>query len=111
MDNLKNDQYYASKANENIKAIQRYIGNKTYEEFMLDEELIDAIMFRLVQLIENIKNLSDEFKRKNDYVPWGKIMGFRNGIVHEYGETDYTIVYETITQDLDELLGIFEAVL
>ena len=111
MDNLKKDQYYASKAYENIKAIQRYIGNKTYEEFMLDEELIDAIMFRLVQLIENIKNLSDEFKRKNDYVPWGKIMGFRNGIVHEYGETDYTIVYETITQDLDELLGIFEAVL
>jgi len=111
MDNLKNDQYYASKANENIKAIQRYIGNKTYEEFMLDEELIDAIMFRLVQLIENIKNLSDEFKRKNDCVPWGKIMGFRNGIVHEYGKTDYTIVYETITQDLDELLCIFEAVL
>jgi len=62
-------------------------------------------------LLGFVKNLSDEFKRKNDYVPWGKIMGFRNGIVHEYGETDYTIVYETITQDLDELLGIFEAVL
>ncbi len=29
MDNLKDDQYYASKANENIKAIQRYIGHKT----------------------------------------------------------------------------------
>ena len=38
-------------------------------------------------------------------------MGFRNGIVHEYGKTDYTIVYETVTQDLDELLGIFEAIL
>ena len=111
MDNLKNDQYYALKAKENIKAIQRYIGNMTYEEFMLDEELIDAIMFRLVQLVENIKNLSDEFKRKNDYVPWGKIMGFRNGIVHEYGKTDYTIVYETVTQDLDELLSIFEVIL
>ena len=29
MDNSKNDQYYVSKANENIKAIQRYIGHKT----------------------------------------------------------------------------------
>ena len=110
MDNLKNDRYYVSKANENIKAIQRYIGRKTYEEFISDEELIDAIMFRLVQLIENIKNLSDEFKRKNDYVPWGKIMGFRNGIVHDYGKTDYTIVYEIVTQDLNELLSIFEVV-
>ena len=111
MDNLKNDKYYASKANENIKAIQRYIGNKTYEEFIFDEKLIDAIVFRLVQLIENIKNLSNEFKRKNDHLPWGKIIGFRNGIVHEYGKTDYRIVYETITQDLDELLSIFEVVL
>ena len=51
MDNLKNDRYYVSKANENIQAIQRYIGHKTYEEFISDEELIDAIMFRLVQLI------------------------------------------------------------
>ena len=110
MDNLKNDRYYVSKANENIQAIQRYIGHKTYEEFISDEELIDASMFRLVQLIENIKNLSDEFKRKNDYVPWGKIMGFRNGIVHDYGKTDYTIVYEIVTQDLNELLSIFEAV-
>lgn len=111
MDNKKNDKYYALKAKENINTIQRYIGNKTYDEFMSDEELIDAIMFRLVQLIENIKNISDEFKSENSYVPWGKIMGFRNGIVHEYGKTDYTIVYETITQDLNELVKIFESIL
>ena len=35
--------------------------------------------------------------------PGGDIIGFRNGIVHEYGETDYVTVYETITNDLDEL--------
>lgn len=38
-------------------------------------------------------------------------MGFRNGIVHEYGKTDYTIVYETITQDLDDLIEVFKAFL
>ena len=54
--------------------------------------------------------MEEECKRKNDDVPWGKIMGFRNGIVHDYGKTDYTIVYEIVTQDLNELLSIFEAV-
>lgn len=111
MDNKKNDKYYASKALENIKVIQKYIRHKTYDEFISDEELIDAIMFRLIQLIENIKNLSVKFKTENSYVPWGKIMGFRNGIVYEYGKTDYTIVYETITQDLDNLLAMLESVL
>lgn len=50
-------------------------------------------MFRLIQLIENIKGISKEFKNSHPLVPWGQIMGFRNGIVHEYGKTDYTIGY------------------
>ena len=103
MDNNKNDKYYASKANENIATIQKYIGNKSYEEFLADDELIDAIMFRLIQLVENIKNISQRFKTENPQIPWNKIVGFRNSIVHEYGKTDYTIVYEVITKDLDSL--------
>ena len=108
---LKNDSYYAQLIIDNIKVIQKYLGNKTYDEFLNDEQLIDAVMFRLIQLIENIKNISTEFKEKNNHIPWGKIMGFRNGIVHEYGETDYTIVYETATEDLDELKILFESIL
>ena len=110
MDNSKDDKYFANKAIENIEIIQKYINGKTYDEFMSDDELIDAIMFRLVQLIENIKNISDDFKSEHKQIPWGKIIGFRNGIVHEYGKTDYTIVYETITQDLKPLHDIFKTI-
>ena len=103
MDNNKDDKYYALKSIENIKAIQKYIDKKSYDEYMSDQETNDAIMFRLIQLIENLKNISQEFKDNYPFIPWGDIIGFRNGIVHEYGETDYTIVYETITEDLEPL--------
>ena len=96
---------------DNIRVIQKYIHNKTYDDFISDDELIDAVMFRLIQLIENIKKLSNNFKEQNSQIPWGKIIGFRNGIVHEYGKTDFTIVYETVTNDLDQLINIFEATL
>ena len=110
MDNRKDDSYYANKAIENINAIKRYIKDKSYEEFVSEEELVDAIMFRLIQLVENIKNLSDDYKNRHSEIPWGKIIGFRNGIVHEYVKTDYSIVYETITTDLDDLLKSFQRV-
>ena len=110
MDNVKNDKYYATKAIDNIKAINKYINDKSYEEFVSDDELIDAVMFRLIQLIENIKNISPEFKTDNPQIPWGDIMGFRNGIVHEYGKTNYVTVYETITQDLLELKNVLEII-
>lgn len=111
MDNKKDDSYYATKVIDNINAIQKYVRGKTYDDFISDDELLDAVMFRFVQLIENINNISAEFKEMYTHVPWGKIIGFRNGIVHEYGKTDFVIVYETATKDLDELKTIFENLL
>lgn len=110
MDNSKDNFYYAAKALENIKAIQTYIANKSYEEFLSDIELIDAIMFRLIQLVENIKNITSDFKKKHKEIPLGQIMGFRNGIVHEYGKTDYLVVYEIVTEGLQLLKESLEQI-
>lgn len=111
MDNFKDDKYYAEKIIDNINAIEKYVKDINYEHFLNDGELIDAVMFGFVQLVENINHISEGFKNKNSHIPWGKIMGFRNGIVHEYGETDFLIVYETATQDLNKLRTIFENII
>ena len=108
MDNKKNDSYYFSKIIEDINTIKKYLNNASYEQFLSDSQLVDAIMFRLVQLIENTKNISTEFKNEHSEIKWGDIIGFRNGIVHEYGKTDYTTVYDVITKDLDVLKELFE---
>lgn len=107
MDNAKNDKYYFQKAIDDIDVIQKYVDQKTYEEFMADELLIDAVMFRLVQLIENVKEISDDFKQEHQEIAWRNVIGFRNRIVHEYGKTDYTVVYEVISKDLLELRELF----
>ena len=96
------------KALSDIEVIISYTKNKTYEEIMSDGLLVDGIMFRLIQLIENIKNISEEFKASHPEIPWGDIMGFRNGIVHEYGKTDYSTVYEIVSHDIYQLKELFE---
>ena len=111
MDNKKNNKYYAQKAIENILAIEKYVFDISYDDFVSDGELIDAVMFRFIQLVENIKNISNDFKEENDTIPWKDIVGFRNGIVHEYGEIDYTIVYETAVNDLNDLKTVLEKLL
>ena len=110
MDNKKNDKYYAEKAIEQIDVIDRYMAGKSYEQFITNSQLLDAVMFRLVQMIENIKNISSNFKDNNPQIPWGDVIGFRNGIVHEYGETDYVTVYETITDDIYNLKTVLETI-
>ena len=34
----------------------------------------------------------------------------RNRIVHEYGNVDLTIVYDTVKKDIPELIGILEGI-
>ena len=54
-------------------------------------------------MTENVGRISIEFKSKHSDIEWGEISGFRNGIVHDYGKTDYTIVYEIISIDIIKL--------
>ena len=110
MNNQKDDPYYIKKCLEHINLVIKYTRNKSYEEMISDDQLIDATLFRLIQLIENIKNISEEFKEKHSEIPWGNIMGFRNGIVHEYGKTNYLIVYEIVSSNIYQLKEVFENV-
>ena len=104
----KDDVYYMQKSLIEIEIIIKYTKGLSYEEFMSDGRNIDATIFRLEQMIEHIKHLSTEFQQKHNNIPWGEIMGFRNGLVHEYGETDYTTVYEVVSKDIYELKELFE---
>ena len=103
MDNKKDDKYFISKVIENIDAIISYTNKCSYDEFMDDELLIDASMFRLVQMAEYVGRISESFKLAHSNIAWGEIMGFRNGIVHDYGKTDYSIVYEIVSLDIIKL--------
>ena len=105
----KNDKYYMEKALVEIDAIIRYSKNMSYDEFMQNEQTIDSVLFRLIQLIENIKDISTAYKLEHNEIPWGDIIGFRNGIVHEYGKTNYTTVYEIISRDIYKLKELFES--
>lgn len=103
MDNKKTDEYYVKKAIDNIDSIIAYVGKSSFDDFAKNDILIDAVMFRLVQMAENITRISKEYREKYKAIKWGQIIGFRNGIVHDYGKTDYSIVYEIVSRDIYEL--------
>lgn len=112
MDNIKNDAYFIKQSLNELNILIEYADEiVSYDALMSNRKNIDSIMFRLIQLIEDIKNISTKYKNEHPNIPWGDIVGFRNGIVHEYGKTDYTIVYEIIKHDIYELKDLFESTL
>lgn len=71
-----------------------------------DDLLIDSIMFRLIQVSENSDKLTDSFKVSFTSIPWRALKGMRNRIVHEYGNVDLEVVYNTVSKDIPDLLHI-----
>ena len=107
----KGDLYYIRQALDDMDVIISYTLHLSYDEFVSDGRTLDATMFRLQQLIEKIKSLSESFKQRFPDVPWGEIIGFRNGIVHAYGKVDLTTVYEIVSRDIYALRGLFRGAL
>lgn len=108
MDNHKNDKFYRDKIIENLHFIADHMSETSYEDFAEDEVLQDSMMFRLVQISENAKDLSNEYKENHKAVPWNQIYGLRNRLVHDYGNVDLSIVYDTLTKDIPGLLKAME---
>ena len=63
----------------------------------------DAVCRRLEIIGEAANKIDDEFKGKYPDVPWYKIVGMRNLLIHEYFHVDLDQVWNTIQKNIPEL--------
>lgn len=108
MDNEKTDSYYIEKIRKDLEFIVEHMRKVDIEELNANEVLLDSMMFRMIQLSANAKKLTDEYRLTHGKIPWGAMFGLRNRIVHEYGNVDLKVVYETLKDDIPELLELLE---
>lgn len=100
---IKTDSYYVGRITENLDFIIRHMNGVSKEDLESDPVLQDSMMLRLVQISENAKCLTEMFQEEHPEIPWYDINGLRNRIVHDYGNVDLGIVYDTLTEDIPEI--------
>ncbi len=110
MDNKKDNKYYLEKIIADLSFVIEHTKNLSQTEVENNEILVDSIMFRLIQISENSDRLTEDFKTNHSNVPWRAMKGMRNKIVHEYGNVDLSVVYDTVKNDIPALLGILEKI-
>lgn len=106
MGNTKDDNYFESKLREDMAFIIKHTKDIDEVAFSNNEILIDSMLFRLIQISENGKRLSDEYKDSHPTIPWTDIYGLRNHIVHDYGNVDMSVVFSTLKDDIPALLEV-----
>ena len=108
MNNPKTDTYYLEKVKKDLEFIIRNMQGVTKSDLSENEILQDSMMFRLIQISENARKLSDEYRTSRSDIPWGDMFGLRNKIVHDYGMVDLKIVYETLVYDIPDLYSLIK---
>ena len=99
---MRDDLERIKDIDEAISRIEKYAqyGKIEFER----EELIQNWIIHHLQILgEAAAKLSPDFRQNNSQIPWNKIIGMRNILVHNYFEIDTEIVWAVIENDLPDL--------
>jgi len=102
---MKEALVYLAHIIESAEKIQEYINNITKKEFLKSSEKQDCVIRRFEIIGEATKHLTDDTKRRDKHIPWKKITGMRDILIHEYFAIDVHFVWKTAKYDLPKLLN------
>lgn len=85
---------------DSIDKIESYIKNLSYDDFIDNQMVIDAVIRNLEIIGEAANNIPKNIRNKNSNIPWKRIIGLRNIVIHGYFGIDLSIIWEIITKNL-----------
>ncbi|NLY45316.1 MAG: DUF86 domain-containing protein [Tissierella sp.] len=83
-----------------IDSILKYTNGVDYTEFRNNSMMVEACVFNLSQIGELVNKLDKDYFSKHHEIPWFKMRGLRNRIVHDYEGVNLNLIWEIIDIDI-----------
>jgi uncharacterized protein with HEPN domain len=74
------------------------------EAFAADRKTVNAVVRSLEIMGEAAKRMPDEVRRRFARIPWKRMAGMRDKLIHEYSGVDLEIVWAVVTEELPPLM-------
>lgn len=94
-----------------IEKIGGYVARGGKDLFDRDTAIQDAIVKQVEIIGEASRKISEVYKASHQDIPWRKMTGMRDKLVHDYMGVDLEAVWKTAIQDLPPLKKQVAAVL
>lgn len=100
MSKKRRDTDYLGDIKEAVNNIALYIKGLTYKKFLLDRKTQDAVVRNFEIIGEATKNLPKSIRDKYPSIPWRKMAGMRDKVIHEYFGVNHETVWKTAKNTL-----------
>lgn len=102
------DKIYCKHILDAINGIETFIEGMSYDQFNNDLKTQMAVTRELEIIGEATKRLSEMFKDNLGHIPWRKIAGMRDFLIHDYDEVNMKEVWKAVTEDIKTLKEALE---
>lgn len=91
-----------------IAEVEEFTRDMTFEAFAADKKTVNAVIRSLEVLGEATKGIPETFRRKHPDIPWSKMAGMRDVLIHDYMGVDLKTVWNVAKERLPELKNLLE---
>jgi uncharacterized protein with HEPN domain len=86
-----------------MKAIEQFVEGLSLSEFKDDDRTSSAVIRKFEIIGEAAKHMPESVKGTYPDVPWKRMAGMRDRLIHGYFGIDYQLVWDAIQLELPEL--------
>jgi uncharacterized protein with HEPN domain len=88
---------------ESILLIEKYTTGVEERDFVDDVQLQDSVYRRLEIIGEAVKNIPAEYRMRHKQVPWKRVAGLRDVLIHQYFGVDARLTWSLLQEGLPAL--------
>ncbi len=107
---MKDDEVFLAHVRDAIAKIESYTQGGR-QVFFDDAKTQDAVIRNLEVIGEAVKNLSADLRAKHPEVPWSRIAGMRDVLIHDYFGVRLETVWNAVEHRLPELKRYVQALI
>jgi uncharacterized protein with HEPN domain len=94
-----------------MDSIEKFVSGMTIDVLEKDDKTSSAVIRKFEIIGEATKHIPDALRRKHSEIPWSRMSGMRDRLVHAYFGIDYKLVWDAIKLEIPNLKSKLEKML